>query len=295
MALDDFPSEAELAADPMTPGASPDGVANPGQGEDLFDFPVIVAFGEEPHVVGARSESRGMILDSNESQSLREGDDLLDGSALERAIDQATHSVSDLLSAKTLPPPPAAAGPAEPGISRLAAAHPPASAPRVAPAAGPSATIRGDARPMWVLAAAALLLNLGLFAFLWQTSRAFQATLLEVRAERGQPIVMPPIVLDPARLDPGAGATTGLSTGTPTGPTQQAPMPFEAPEETALRLAREELAAGRPQDARRRLFELLARVDQVERTRREHIEAQAVFLVARSFRAQSLLLAEERP
>jgi hypothetical protein len=277
MALDDFPTEADLAADaarPLTP-VSP-------QSEDLFDFPRIVAFADGQERVEEPSVRLAAATPQEEP--------------LERSIDRAAAAVSRLVPCLTPPGAgsagaeasgagPAGAGPGGAGPGGAGRADAPAH-----PAPVPAAS---SSRPLWALAAAALLLNVGFFTFLWQNSRAFEATLLEVRAERAQSSVPPAL----APRIPGSDAVQSppLAQAVPSySPREQQPMGFEPPEEVALRLAREELTAGRFAEARRRLFALLANIDGLERARREPIEARASFLLAETFRDQALQLAEAR-
>lgn len=289
MALDDFPTEAELASGqalPRVPAA-----AEAPESEDLFDFPTIVAFAEEG-AEGSGATLGHLLAEEELYGDLDRGEDLFDEPELEESIDAATRSVTHLLGevpqAKARP---AKAKRTSPETSRSAdvveldlraqRGTGPAQAPAPVVVAGPS-------RAIWILVAAALLLNLGFFAFLWQTSRAFQETLVEVRAERAQTASVPAATVSPPRPSAGEGLD-------PAQPRLQAPVGIEPAEEVALRLAREDLAGSRPVEARRRLFALLASVDGLERTRREHVEARASFLVAETFRSQALAGSEGRP
>jgi hypothetical protein len=74
-----------------------------------------------------------------------------------------------------------------------------------------------------------------------------------------------------------------------------APVPLEAFELSALRMAREEIQAGEYADARRRLARLLAVADRIEAEEREEIEAQASFLIASTYRKQAEAAREKSP
>lgn len=274
MSLDDFPSEAELEA----------GVARAPESEDLFDFPRIVAFDEGARPEASRAEPASLIAGADLGSDFADENDLLE------VGEHAAPSITRLMTEPA----------AEMGAAR--AVHTPARSqephyaqPSNIPAASAAPVViaaPASSRALWVIAAAALLLNVGLFAFIWQNSRAVEATLLEVRAERTRPItisqssVPSPVAALPLTDAPIADSTT---------PRRQQAAPFEPTEEVALRLAREELAAGKPADARRRLFGVLATIDGLEPARREPIEAAASFLVAETFRDQAANHAEDRP
>lgn len=294
MALEDFPTEAELAASAVAPRHTPANVPEAPASEDLFDFPILVAFAEG-EATEARAERDFLLVEDDGRGDLGGADDLFDAPELEGSIDAATRSVTQLLAevpehaSRTAQP---AAKPKARQRSTdvieldLRGAHRRASE-RAAASTAP-VVVAGPSRPMWILVAAALLLNLGVFAFLWQTTRAFQQTLVEVRAERSQPVPPPALPV----------VSQGMREGEPSGVPDrrlQPPTGIEPAEEIALRLAREELAGARPVEARRRLFALLATVDGLERTRREHVEARASFLVAETFRAQALAAQGGRP
>lgn len=285
MSLDDFPTESELAAAQVATDAALQAAGRDAGSEDLFDFPKIVAFSEAPAAAGKPGPKR-QFTESDPGSSLSGEGDLFDAPELEASIDGATRSVAELLAR----PAPRSAARFEPAPEAWQQQQQQHAATKVTLGAG-------SAKPLWFLAAAALLLNLGLFAFLWQTSRAFQDTLAEVRAARTQPLELALAAPNTSAPLPSLAAPASHNTleSTVASARVQDPVGFEPLEEVALRLAREELEAGRPAEARLRLFALLAGIDGLERSRREHVEARASFLVAETFGAQTLAAAGDLP
>jgi hypothetical protein len=141
-------------------------------------------------------------------------------------------------------------------------------------------------RAVLVLVAVSLVANLALLAFTWRTGssirdglsdvgQALAGTFHEVRIEAAPPA-------DPAPPEPRR----------PIEPLETVPGSIETPERVQVRVAEEELAAGEPAAARRRLYRLLAVIDGMTGPERDELEAQATYLVAESYRRQARALRE---
>lgn len=179
-----------------------------------------------------------------------------------------------------------------PRLSRpLASAQAPGfdpSAPPVFPADLVVPAKRG--RLIEILAVAFLVLNTSLILFAWRAGDDFRATLVQVtgavtdavaqgqlQAGSAQPIVVEVPV--PAPADPVVEVA------------QDAP-PITPLERTALELAQDRLDAGRFEDARRGLFNMLAGQDRAALP--VEVVAEAELLIARSYYLQGQAVREDR-
>lgn len=293
MALEDFDTEDGIEAQlqrPAAPVAPP--AAAPARkplhpdDEDLFDFPVI------------------------EMQ--------LEAEAAKRPA-----AASAPAPAKAAAPSAPAPAPAKPVAESVPAARTPAPAPGPLAAKAPgsaarpqekdvakaaqlvedieevlveSARPRGRARrlqgpsPLTLVGIALLVLTnaLGLF-FLWRTSHSFQTGVQAMNEQFAETLRRQ------TRMQSQPEAVQGPSQGSAPADRASAPVPLEAFELSALRMAREEIQAGEYAAARRRLSRLLAAADRIEAEKRGEIEAQASFLLASTYRKQAEVAREKRP
>lgn len=282
-------AEAAPASQPAAPKVCTG--LDPALDEDLFGFPPM--------------DLSGLGINPDGTLSVE----------LELSIDQAAQSVTDLLEddlgdivrdahkeqqaavkAQDKPAPAPAAQAAVPAPAPnqgqvQAQVQPPQFAPtNQVPAqggwSGPSSP-----KAMWVLTGATVCFMFGLLGIAWRATSSFQQQIQGVREE---------VQLNNTRLQAATSQNfddlskmerdlrdqikTTQSAGT-----SGAIEPMARPHDIAMEVARQSIASGRPADARRMLYKLLAEADNHPADTREAMEREASFLIAECHKVEAEL------
>lgn len=273
--------------------------------EDIFGFPIIPGLSQDnpvPDIGDSAFDSPGDLLLGSVDEDLLA---LIESSADELEASQRTaraareDEIPTPITRKSAPAPASrpsekSSEPAPPGAADLS---PEALAALVTlvPGGSHDASTRRSVLPrnrlLWMLVGPSVVANLVLVIFAWKASAAFDSNVTELRNElfdtvknvrrdslnNRRPLIG---ITAPLEDGPESGSATSIETAQPRDGLQSG-------EELQLRIALEELESDRFGDARLRLFRLLSLIDGMTGPRRDEVETQASFLIARTYRLQA--------